>query len=561
MTNFIGAVVQEEQSRHEIDDENGGDGEEAPDEENFQQRPAYGRTNALEQEKRQRKQVKEALRRRREQIAPWTEILRNLPFLIPFDTRVRIFREFIFQDQVRRRGGKDMVDAEMWRLSHMPGGSQARDAFGRTGVDRLKRHYAKIRRDSIFEDAYEQFYDLGDDLANPIQISFIDKFGEEEAGIDGGGVTKEFLNSVTAEAFDPSSEPRLFEENEQHLLYPSPTAMEERRELMRSAGFSDGTAEMREGLIELRKRYQFLGRIIGKCLYEGILVDASFAGFFLLKWALTGGTTSASNESSYRASINDLLEFDESLYRGLLQLKNYSGNVEDFGLNFTIVDTIPISFSPFTTTTNGVPSSSTSPATSTTTTTLTRDLVPSGSLKPVTNANRLLYITAVVRHRLQQQPFDQTRAFISGLSQIIQPAWLAMFNQSELQTLVSGDRAAIDIDDLRAHTQYGGVYVIGDDGLEHPTIQLFWRVMKDLGNEDRAQVLKFVTSTPRAPLLGFRYLSPAFSIRDSGGGDQERLPSTSTCVNLLKLPRYQDEESMRKKLLYAVNSGAGFDLS
>lgn len=30
--------------------------------------------------------------------------------------------------------------------------------------------------------------------------------------------------------------------------------------------------------------FEFLGRIIGKALYEGILVDVAFAGFFLSKW-------------------------------------------------------------------------------------------------------------------------------------------------------------------------------------------------------------------------------------------------------------------------------------
>ena len=30
--------------------------------------------------------------------------------------------------------------------------------------------------------------------------------------------------------------------------------------------------------------YQFIGRILGKALYEGILVDVRFAGFFLAKW-------------------------------------------------------------------------------------------------------------------------------------------------------------------------------------------------------------------------------------------------------------------------------------
>jgi len=135
-----------------------------------------------------------------------------------------------------------------------------------------------------------------------------------------------------------------------------------------------------------------------------------------------------------------------------------------------------------------------------------------------------------------------------------------MFNQSELQTLVGGAATSIDVADLRRNTIYGGVYVIGDDGLEHPSVALFWDIMEELPDEERRKVLKFVTSTPRAPLLGFGSLNPRFCIRDAGS-DETRLPSTSTCVNLLKLPRYSVRSNCKVKLLQAVNSGAGFDLS
>lgn len=214
--------------------------------------------------------------------------------------------------------------------------------------------------------------------------------------------------------------------------------------------------------------------------------------------------------------------------------------MEDFALNFTVTDTIPLAESE--------------------SRTVTRDLKPHGSEIPVTNQNRLVYISYIARYRLQVQPALQTNAFLQGLGQIIQPSWLSMFNQSELQTLVRGESGDVDVADLRRNTLYGGVYSIGDDGKEHPTVQLFWEVMEKMTNEERQKVLRFVTSTPRAPLLGFSHLNPRFSIRDSSD-DQERLPSTSTCVNLLKLPRYTDANTLREKLLYAVNSGAGFDLS
>ncbi len=56
-----------------------------------------------------------------------------------------------------------------------------------------------------------------------------------------------------------------------------------------------------------------------------------------------------------------------------------------------------------------------------------------------------------------------------------------MFNQTELQTLIGGTSASIDLGDLRRNTQYGGTYVIGDDGEEHPTVKMFWRTMEEWG--------------------------------------------------------------------------------
>ena len=188
----------------------------------------------------------------------------------------------------------------------------------------LARHHAKIRRKNEFSDAFEQFYDLGASLKEPIQITFVDEFDIQEAGIDGGGVTKEFLTSVISQAFDPNNDfvEKFFVENDKHLLYPNPTALEDLKVRWRGMGFKDNHPSVRNEVKSLLQQYEFLGRIIGKCLYEGILVDVNFAGFFLKKWALTGGTGSAPMESGYRANINDLRELDEDLYRGTAQLKS-----------------------------------------------------------------------------------------------------------------------------------------------------------------------------------------------------------------------------------------------
>ncbi|THW19386.1 hypothetical protein D6D02_10434 [Aureobasidium pullulans] len=530
MTNFIQAVVGEDERRQQLqqqaiedgDDPGGHDSE--PDDSEF-----ISMTRSQRTYQRNNRQASTA--RYLQSVAPRLEILQNMPFMIPFETRVQIFREFVRLDMMKRRDG--FVDPDLWRH---------RIAFGTFGQGRgqtdLGRHHANVRRKHEFEDAYKQFFSLGDGLKEPIQITFLDEFGLQEAGIDGGGVTKEFLTSITTEAFNP--EKGLFMENSQHSLYPDPTSVEALKEMLRLEGYPDDTQEHRESRQDLLQRYEFLGRVVGKCLYEGILIDINLASFFLTKWALFGGRNSASRESSYRASINDLRDLDEELYQGLLSLKYYSGDVEEWGTYFAINDTIPLP--------NGH------------TKTIEHELVPNGANKLVNRENRLLYISAVARYRLSLQSKPQTDAFLGGLSSIIQPSWLNMFNQKELQTLIGGAASSIDISDLRANTEYNGVYVIGDDGAEHPSVQLFWQVMQDLPDADRRKVLKFVTSTPRAPLLGFGSLNPRFTIRDSGE-DEHRFPTASTCVNLLKLPRFRSQQALRDKLLYAVNSGAGFDLS
>lgn len=51
--------------------------------------------------------------------------------------------------------------------------------------------------------------------------------------------------------------------------------------------------------------------------------------------------------------------------------------------------------------------------------------------------------------RMHTQIKEQTSAFIRGFRSIINPEWLHMFSTPEVQRLVSGDNAEIDLDDLK----------------------------------------------------------------------------------------------------------------
>nr|GAT53416.1 HECT-domain-containing protein [Mycena chlorophos] len=399
-------------------------------------------------------------------IAPRLGILHNIPFSIPFHTRVQVFRSFILNDIVLR--GEDNRYAPRFAIT--------------------------VRRDHIAQDGFDRLREA--DLKGRIGITFIDQFGEEEAGIDGGGVFKEFFTSLCREVFD--TDRGLWLANTNNELYPNPHAY----------------------AVEPHNLnwYRFIGRIIGKAMYEGILVDVPFAGFFLAKWL---------GKQSY---LDDLQSLDPELYNGLVFLKNYTGNPEDLALNFTVA-----------TEDFGV--------------TKTINLIPNGSNIPVTKENRLQYIYYVSHYRLSRQIKQQSEAFFEGLSEIIDPKWLKMFNQQELQQLIGGTDQPIDIDDLAGNTQYGGLY-----DANHPTIVSFWRVVRSFTQKEQEKLLRFVTSCARPPLLGFKELHPHFAIRDAGA-DELRLPTSSTCVNLLKLPRYSTEKVLRAKLLQAISANAGFDLS
>ncbi|KAG6888453.1 hypothetical protein C0995_008128 [Termitomyces sp. Mi166 len=347
-------------------------------------------------------------------LSPRLGVLNNIPFTIPFDIRVSIFRHFALNDAVARASSRDNRD-------HF---------FYGNG-----RHRVQIRRGSVAQDGFDRLAEA--DLKAPMEIVFIDQFGAEEAGIDGGGVFKEFFTSLCKEVFD--TDRGLWLANKKNELYPNP----------------HNYATESHSL----NWYRFIGRILGKAMYDGILVDVAFAGFFLAKWL------------GRQSFLDDLASLDPDLYNGLIFLKHYTGNLEDLALNFTVaVDELGV--------------------------TKSVDLIPNGSNVAVTKENRLQYIQLISHYRLTKQIKLQSEAFFEGLSEMIDPRWIRMFNQQEIQILLGGVNKPIDFDDLRRHTNYGGLY---DDN--ELTIIMFWNVVNTFDQEQRMALLRFVTSCSRPPLL------------------------------------------------------------
>lgn len=67
----------------------------------------------------------------------------------------------------------------------------------------------------------------------------------------------------------------------------------------------------------------------------------------------------------------------------------------------------------------------------------------------------------------------------------------------------------------------------------------------------------FLTGSDRIPILGMKCLK--LVIQPTGGGEGY-LPVAHTCFNLLDLPKYTDKETLKSKLIQAIDHYEGFSL-
>ncbi|XP_048488913.1 ubiquitin-protein ligase E3C [Plutella xylostella] len=400
-------------------------------------------------------------------------ILREIPFVVPFATRVQILQGLLNREK-----------QESWyEMSNFNEGPMIN---------------ISVRRSHLYEDAFDKLSpDNEPNMKLKLRVQLVNQAGADEAGVDGGGLFREFLSELLKSAFDPNR--GLFRLTRDNMLYPNP-----------------GVHLLYD---DFPMHYFFVGRMLGKAIYENLLVELPLAEFFLAKLCCRR-----------EPDVHALASLDPGLYRGLLLLKTHRrDDVPDLGLDFTIVsDELGEQ--------------------------RIDELKPGGANIPVTAENRIEYIHLVADYKLNRAIRAQCHAFKRGLTSVVSADWLRMFSCRELQLLIAGAETAVDINDLRAHTMYTGGF-----SDEHPTVKAFWKVVESFTDDQRRQLLKFVTSCSRPPLLGFKDLQPPFCIQNAGPSD--RLPTSSTCMNLLKLPDFQSEAALAERLLYAVQAGAGFELS
>lgn len=354
-----------------------------------------------------------------------------------------------------------------------------------------------IRRDQVFLDSYRAlFFKSKDEFKNSkLEINF-----KGEQGIDAGGVTREWYQVLSRQMFNPDYALFLPVVSDKTTFHPNRTSYVNPEHL---------------------SFFKFIGRIIGKAIYDNCFLDCHFSRA-VYKQIL-----------GQPQSLKDMETLDLEYYKSLIWMlenditdvitETLSVETDDYGEHKVI------------------------------------DLIPNGSNIPVTEENKQLYVKKVVEYRLQTSVEEQMENFLIGFHEIIPKDLVAIFDEKELELLISG-LPDIDVHDWQSHTQYVNY------SPSSVQIQWFWRAVKSFDNEERARLLQFATGTSKVPLNGFKELTGAsgtckFSIhRDYGATD--RLPSSHTCFNQIDLPAYENYETLRGSLLMAITEGhEGFGLA
>eukprot|EP00043_Microstomoeca_roanoka_P015167 m.151401 g.151401 ORF g.151401 m.151401 type:complete len:934 (-) comp16199_c4_seq2:139-2940(-) len=179
---------------------------------------------------------------------------------------------------------------------------------------------------------------------------------------------------------------------------------------------------------------------------------------------------------------------------------------------------------------------------------LEEELIPNGRLVAVTEENKAAYVQMLCEWKLAKAMRTQLDAIALGFSEFISLILLQLFDENELNRIVSGE-SIIDVDDWRKHTELSGYEP------EQAVVHWFWEYVAALSLEKRAMLLQFSTGSPTLPVGGFEHLPTSDGLAKftlAKVDNSHDLPTASTCFNLLRMPEYPSKEALRKAFDAAI---------
>lgn len=235
--------------------------------------------------------------------------------------------------------------------------------------------------------------------------------------------------------------------------------------------------------------FRFVGKIIGKALVDGVNLELHFTRSFY-KHILGQSVT-----------VQDMEDLDPEIYKSLQQLLSLDLDSTDLFEDYFTYEEEHFG------------------------NVVTKELVPNGKSIRVTEGNKAEYVQRLCNMKMTDGIRAQIEAFLEGLYSLVKKELLAIFDSKELELLIAGLHE-ISVEDLQDNTEYQGY------APDSPLITWFWEVMEEFSNEQRAQLLQFVTGSSKVPLEGFKALRGSsgvqlFQIHKSFAAS-ERLPTAHT---------------------------------
>uniref|UniRef100_A0A671SJQ4 Probable E3 ubiquitin-protein ligase HERC4 n=1 Tax=Sinocyclocheilus anshuiensis TaxID=1608454 RepID=A0A671SJQ4_9TELE len=201
-----------------------------------------------------------------------------------------------------------------------------------------------------------------------------------------------------------------------------------------------------------------------------------------------------------KPSLKDLIEFSPVLGKSLQYILDYSDDVEEMDMNFTV------------------------------------------SLTEFVDK----YLDYILNKSVEEEFEEFKRGFFKACARCM----VEMFELEELRGVLVGNEE-YDWDILKQNTTYEGSFYA-----EHPTIISFWEVFEELTSNEKKAFLMFLTGFEKVPILGMSAVK--MSVRPLFSFTQDHLPQALTCHSLLDLPVYQNKKTLKAKVIEAINHKRGF---
>ncbi|KAL6717466.1 putative E3 ubiquitin-protein ligase [Lecanora helva] len=390
---------------------------------------------------------------------------------------------------------------------------KAREAFFNSILNRkaISQYLVlKVRRECLVEDSLRNVSEIvgsgQDEIKKGLRIDFI---GEE--GLDSGGLRKEWFLLLVRDVFDPEHGLFIYDEESQYCYF-NPNSF------------------------ETSDQFFLVGVVLGLAIYNSTILDVALPPFAFRKLLASApnytGPSTSFLRSTHTQTLEDLAEFRPSLARGLRQLLDFEGNVQEvFCRDFVapverygFVDQVP--------------------------------LCSNGENRPVTNSNRHEFVDLYVKYILDTSVSRQYEPFKRGFFGVCEGNALSLFRPEEIEVLVRGSEEPLDINTLRAVAIYDG-WAKGKDPADESVVNWFWESFSNANAQDQRKMLRFITSSDRIPAMGAMCLTIKITCL---GDDSDRFPIARTCFNMLGIYRYKTKVKLEHKLWKAVNESEGFGI-